>query len=153
MSSMGEYGSLLQLGFGIGAGLSVFQAPLKLRYEYLNTSINAQLKMTANTNSVKADDLHAKLSELYLSLGMRNDRISELQKPFLVCCLFGAALNWAVLIYASMYASHNVSHLGRSAVIFISVIYYIIIGLVLEIVVRLRLRAITKKFKAIQLSA
>lgn len=147
---MGEYGSLLQLGFGIGAGLSVFQAPLKLRYEYLNKAIVEQLEMTSGIQTEKSTAIHARLSTLIVALGVHNDQLNDLQKPFLILCLIGAAVNWIVLIYASMYASHNVSHLGRTLIIFISVVYYILIGLLLELFAKWRLNKITKEFSDIQ---
>ena len=149
MSVMSDYDSLLQLGFGIGAGLSVFRAPLELRYSHLSTSIDTQLAATRNITTSKAIDMCQKLSDLRINLAGEYKFVRRWQRPFLYSCIMGSIINLITLIVASMYASQNVTHLGRTLFLIESVLYYLLTWLIIESFVRWRLRSITRSFRSV----
>ena len=147
MSTMGDYGSLLQLGFGIGIGLSLFQAPIELRYSRLSTSIAQQLEITSRIQTPKGRAMHNELSSINLSLLGEYKLVKQFEKPVLFVVIILALSNWASLIYVSLHASDPVSRSNSWLFLSISVFGFSALAIVIEIFVRIRLFGIQKRLQ------
>jgi hypothetical protein len=77
MATMGEFSSLLQLGFGIGIGLSYFRAPVELRSASLGKAVDDEITVIAGVNTAKAQEKRGELSSLKLAF---NDEMERLEK-------------------------------------------------------------------------
>lgn len=144
MSSMGEYGSLLQLGFGIGAGLTVFQAPIELRYSRMNTSIDQQLSITKNVRTDKGRAMHTALATLKLRLLGEYKILKKFERPLLYILACLAIANWYELVQVSDHAGEGVSLARYWIFMTISVYAYLLIAAIIEIFARIRLRPLQK---------
>jgi hypothetical protein len=142
MATLGEFASLVQLGFGIGVGLSLFRAPMDLRVRSIGRAIDAQLRVLSGVRTAAARERKAKLSTLKLAFADQRRRLDKLNLPFMAATLFCAALNLAALVWASLDATHVVTGLERNALLFISVGAYVLVLLVLEAVARFYFREV-----------
>jgi hypothetical protein len=70
----------------------------------------------------------------------------------MIAAITGAAGNWIALIYASLYATDSVTTAGEIGLIILSVIYYLALGLVLEIMAQWRFRDVRLRLAQIRSS-
>jgi hypothetical protein len=152
MATMGEFSSLLQLGFGIGIGLSYFRAPVELRSASLGKAVDDEITVIAGVNTAKAQEKRGELSSLKLAFNDEMERLEKWQLPFMIAAITGAAGNWIALIYASLYATDSVTTAGEIGLIILSVIYYLALGLVLEIMAQWRFRDVRLRLAQIRSS-
>lgn len=138
MAALGEFCSLLQLGFGIGAGLSVFRAPTELRAARLTRSLEAEANIVRGVSNPKAKERLGAVASLKLKLNDRLLRIDRIQTPFMACTLMCAAANWFLLICASRNASYTLTELQEWSLVGVSVAIYIAILIALEVIARAR---------------
>lgn len=149
MSNLGAFASLLQLGFGIGIGLSVFRTPLTLRAINLGKRLDAELSIVRNNSSDTAENLRGRLSSAKL---MYHDKMCEIEKsyvPLMGAVLAGAAINLFYLVWSSVSPEIEIDNIFASFLIFISVFYYAIIALFIEIYTRVRMKPIYSSLSGI----
>ncbi|QYO77192.1 hypothetical protein [Devosia salina] len=142
MSNLAAFASLLQLGFGIGIGLSVFRSPLTLRATSLGKRLDAELSIIKDSHSTKANELRGKLSSAKL---LYHDAMREMERsyvPLMGAVLIGALANMSGLILASLYPDVVVNESLSGVLLFISTGYYLFVALVIEIYTRYRMRAV-----------
>ncbi|TXN22170.1 hypothetical protein [Methylobacterium sp. WL9] len=149
MATMGEFGSLLQLGFGIGAGLSVFRAPILRRANRLMRQIDRDLAAIRGVPSRIADDKISQLNLLAVRLTIKRQKLEIFEKPFLMLALLGSVTNLILLIKASTSAQTVISEIFQNMIIFISSFYYFIIVVLLEFMSWCSLDSIATKYKQI----
>ena len=150
MATLGEFGSLLQLGFGVGIGLSYFRAPVELRSVSLGRAIDDEITVIAGVNTTKALQKRGELSSLKLAFNEEMERLEKWQMPFMVAALSGAVANWIALIYASLFAAYVLSLSEETALIILSVVYYVALGFSLEIIARWRFRYVRLRLAQIR---
>ncbi len=132
MATLGEFGSLLQLGFGVGVGLSLFRAPMELRANALARAIEAQLGVVKGVQTPKARERSGKLASLKLKFVEQRRKLNRLNRPLMVLTVAFALLNLAALIWASVDASHVLSNGERNTLLFVSAGSYVAILAALE---------------------
>jgi hypothetical protein len=132
MATLGEFGSLLQLGFGVGVGLSLFRAPMELRANALARAIEAQLGVVKGVQAPKARERSGKLASLKLKFVEQRRKLNRLNRPFMVLTIAFALLNLAALIWASVDASHVLLSGECNILLFVSVGSYVAIFAALE---------------------
>lgn len=132
MANMGEYGSLLQLGFGIGAGLSVFRAPMEIRAKKIKTTIDNELALIKGGRTEKTKKKECDLSSIELEFHSTTISLGAEYAPYMYITALFALANWIALIYASSNAEKRIGTYEELIIIFISVASYVIIGGILE---------------------
>jgi hypothetical protein len=130
MATLGEYGSLLQLGFGIGIGLSVFKAPTDLLLKRLANDLTAELAVFQRTNTDRANQVTASLSDLHIRLSEAIKKLESSYPVFLIPALAVAMINWVLLAIASTNAAYVLSAAQESLLIIVSGPVYIVIALI-----------------------
>lgn len=136
MATIGEFGSLLQLGFGIGAGLSLFRSPLDLRVKSISSAINDEIKLAELVRSDIAKERLGNLHTIKLRFEEIKIKAESKQYPFFYATVVGAALNLGALIIASLNAGYQLGLFQEIYLVYISVIHYLTIAAKLEITAR-----------------
>jgi hypothetical protein len=129
MATLGEYGSLLQLGFGIGIGLSVFKAPTDLLLKRIANDLTAELAVFQRGNNDRANQATASLSDLHIRLSEAVKKLENSYPVFLVPALVVAMINWVLLAIASTDAAYVLSVTQEFLLIIVSAPLYIVIAL------------------------
>jgi hypothetical protein len=142
MATLGEFSSLLQLGFGIGIGLSYFRAPVELRSASLRQAIEDEITIVRGVSSAKAQQKLGDLSSLKLAFNEEIDKLEGWQLPFMIAALAGGAGNWIALVFASVSAQCVLTATGEFGLIFLSVGYYILLAIALEFIAQWRFRSV-----------
>ncbi|KIZ41430.1 MULTISPECIES: hypothetical protein [Rhodopseudomonas] len=150
MATLGEFSSLLQLGFGIGIGLSYFRAPVELRAKELAMAIDNEIIVLEGLSSAKAQQQRGDLSLLKLAFNVEADNLEKWLFPFMIGALVGAVGNWTALVLASLYAPYVLSAHEKIGLLFLSVAYYLILGALLEIMARWRFHIIKLRLAEIR---
>lgn len=148
MATIGEFSSLLQLGVGIGIGLSVFRAPVDLRVSRLSSALDDELRVLAGIKSDVARQRLGALSAIKIELGRRRAPIERWLSIFLTATVIGAVLNLAALVFASIDAQRTLDLTEQWGLITISVLYYLAILAMLEVFARYWLGDIERDFVA-----
>ena len=149
MATLGEFGSLLQLGFGVGVGLSLFRAPMDLRANSLARAIDSQFEVVKGVRTEKAQDRSGRLASLKLKFVEQRRDLDRLNLPFMAVTVALAFLNLGALIWASLDASHSLTPLQRNGLLFIAVGSYLIVFVLLEIVARWLFRDVSAQLRAL----
>lgn len=150
MATMADFGSLLQLGVGIGIGLSLFRAPLDIRSSRLEKGLRDEMTVLKGMSSQKAGESLASASTLYIDFVRARHRLNRLQPLFLVMCVIGGLVNWALLVRGAIYPAKAVELYEETAIVFFSVGYYILIFAALEICAQIHLGEIRKRLDALR---
>jgi hypothetical protein len=150
MATLGEYASLLQLGFGVGAGLSVFRAPIDLRATQLSKAIDGEIEIVRGVDTEAARSRFARLLRLKLNLLRDVNWLETAIRPVLCLSVAGAVANWVLLVLASAYASYALSIAQEWGIIFVAAIYFVLILVALEILARMKLGEIKVELAALQ---
>lgn len=150
MATLGEFSSLLQLGFGIGIGLSYFRAPVELRASTLAQAIDGEISIVRGVTTPKAQQKTADLSSLKLRFSDIREQLEKLQFPFMVAAIAGALANWIFLILASLYASRQLLRYEKLGLLFVSVGYFVLLLVVLELIAQFRFRSVRLRLAAIR---
>lgn len=133
MSTLGEFSSLLQLGVGFGIGLSLFRAPMTLLVERLDRELKQEMDVVSTIESRAAQRLRADIASLKMDVASRTDTLNSLNLPFMIAAILGAVVNWLALILASIAAPRPLSSTEEWCLIFISVGWFILIGLAVAV--------------------
>lgn len=147
MATLSEFTSLLQLGFGVGVGLSFFRAPMDLRANALARAIESQLGVVKGLRTAKAQERGGKLASLKLKFVEQRRKLNRLNRPFMGLTVLFALLNLAALIWASLDASHTLSRAERDWLLFIAVGSYVIIFVALEAIARWLFRDVAAELR------
>jgi hypothetical protein len=128
MATLGEYSSLLQLGVGFGIGLSLFRAPMTLYLDKLENDLAAEVDVLEKVNSPKAREARSVLATLKLEISKKQNTLERWNLPFLIAAILGAAVNWMLLITASMCATYTLSFTQQLWLLVVSVGLFIAVG-------------------------
>jgi hypothetical protein len=139
MSTFGEFTSLLQLGFGIGIGLSLFRAPVDLRAAKIARILDMEMTALRGVATAFGQQKRRKLMSLKLRFLDAQKELERQQFPFLIFTLLGALINLLLLIKASVSAQQQVTPSIEWLLIFISVIYFVFIVIILDCIARRKL--------------
>ena len=150
MATLGEFGSLLQLGAGIGIGLSVFRAPVDLRVASIAKVIDNELDVIRGLDTERANQIRGRLASLKLKFSDEREWLDTFQKPFMVVTVILAITNWLGLIAASFYAQRDLSEFEQWALVCVSVGAYVAIVVILEGVARWRLGFVSREISAVR---
>jgi hypothetical protein len=150
MATLGEFSSLLQLGFGIGIGLSLFRAPVDLRTAKLAREIDGDLAAIRGVASEVARTKRRGLMTLKLRFANTRRELDSKQIPFMIAALLGALANLAGLIAASSDAQRTLSSGQQAGLIFLSSGYFLLLALCLEVLARWYLTALFEELKRVR---
>ncbi len=142
MSNLGAFASLLQLGFGIGIGLSVFRTPLTLRATILGKRLDSELTIIRDIRSTQAEELRGKISSAKLVYHNAMQEIEKSYLPLMGAVLVGAAANLVALIASSLYPDMPVDGFWATILIIVSFGYYVALALIIEVYTRYRMRPV-----------
>lgn len=131
MATLGEYGSLLQLGFGIGIGLSVFRAPMDLIAAKLKSDLDAEFGVLENVSTSQAAIRRGKLFDLQIKFANTSLRLESFHLPFMIASILIALVNWVLLACGSSLAQTALSLKYEVLLIFVSGPIYLLISTVL----------------------
>ena len=106
MATLGEYSSLLQLGFGIGIGLSIFRAPMDLMSKAFEKDLNAELDVISEIQTPRAVSMRGRLSDVKLEFAQTSKTLNRFHFPFMIASIICAAVNWSLLAKASSHAGY-----------------------------------------------
>lgn len=152
MATMGEFDSLLQLGVGIGIGLSVFRAPMDIKATYLGNALADEANVLSGVNTPQGRKKLGEISTLRLQFNDARELMEKWQRPFLYATILGAAANWVALIFASLYANWALSERQEIFLIFLSVIYYVLIWVILALIANCHFSSVQKRLLEIRAS-
>lgn len=147
MATLNEFSSLLQLGVGIGIGLSLFRAPIDLRVTSLTAILENETRILQTVQTTAAKARLADFASAAVELAGEHGNLESDLRWFLGATLLGAVANWAALIWASLDATHTLNFGETILLLTISVFYYAAILGALEILARRRLRVLTSKIQ------
>ena len=148
MTTLIDFSSLLQLGVGTGIGLGLFQAPIKLRLNPLAESIDNQLLILGGTQNAVMKDKLLQLQSLKIDVAVARSNLEKKQKPALFCSILGAIINLVMLVIASIYSQTSISYLAILGLVFISVIWFVIVLLWMELIAVAELGTVTDKYRS-----
>jgi hypothetical protein len=126
LTTFGDFASLLQLGFGTGIGLGVFQAPIALRLHRLERAIENRLLLTSDSVSAKVVEENLQLSTLKIRIVASKTSVETRQGLPLVFVILGALANLACLIWSTLDSSAKLTGPETTGLIFVSVIWFVI---------------------------
>jgi hypothetical protein len=150
MATLAEFASLLQVGFGLGIGLSVFRVPVDMRIERISKIVDNEIRARTNIKTEGAKEKRQKLFDLKQNLVDAETKLGKTLRPCMFFAAAGAAINIIYLIFASIYGQENISDNLQWQLIFVSVIYYILIYCLLETVAWIQLSPIEKKLNKLR---
>src|ERR1700737_1013910 len=130
MATLGEYGSLLQLGFGIGIGLSLFRAPTDLLAKGLAADLRAELAFVQRGETERAKLIRTELSDLNVHLASTIKRLEGSYLKILIAPIVAALVNWILLALASTKASHGLSPTEELFLVIVSGPIYLFIAVI-----------------------
>jgi len=148
MATLGEYGSLLQLGFGIGIGLSIFRAPMDLLSMAFEKDLSAEMDVLEGVQTAKAKSSRSALSDLKLEFAQTARALESFYLPFMIAAIAGALVNWGLLAWASSKAGRELSYGEEWAVFFVAGPYFLVIAGLLAVVTLRLLKPFKNKLNA-----
>jgi len=151
MATYGDFSSLLQLGVGIGIGLSLFRAPVDLRASKLIRVMDNELTVLRNPNNPFAKTKWRDVRQLRYRFGQIRDGLDRLQLPFMWAALALAVLNLAALVVATVDKERVACGAELYGLLFITIGGFFILLAALEVLARWHLGPIRAELKQIQL--
>lgn len=150
MATLGEYGSLLQLGFGIGIGLSVFRAPMELLSVKLKSDLDAEFAVLEKVISTRAGEQRGKLSDLQLQFSQTASWLDRMHLPFMIASIIAAIVNWIFLAIGSSSASYQLNALQEWGLFLVAGPIYLLISIVLAALTFAVLRPIRARLDSLR---
>lgn len=150
MATYGDFSSLLQLGVGIGIGISLFRAPVDLRVSRLERIIDGEIAVLRGTDVPFGQKKRRDMMDLRFQFMTVRAKLDRWQWPFMAAAVIGALANLAGLIVATLDKDGVVCDFGQWTLLFVSIGWYFILLLALEILARVTLRSVRRDFSAIQ---
>lgn len=102
MASYGDFSSLLQLGVGVGIGLSLFRAPVDLRVAQLDRTISGELSALKGSTEAFGRTKRRDLSDLRFRFTLSRTELQRSQIPYMVAAVISAVANLVCLIIATV---------------------------------------------------
>lgn len=130
---LGEYSSLLQLGFGIGIGLSVFRAPMDLMSKKLKSNLDSELGVYEKIETPRAAMQRASLSDLLIEFRQVALQLDKIHLPFMIASISFAVVNWALLALAAYYSHYELSDTQEWLLLIVSGPIFFLISIVLAV--------------------
>jgi len=130
MATLGEFGSLLQLGFGIGIGLSVFRAPTDLLAKRLADDLAAEMAVFQGINTEHSIQLTTSLSDLHIRLSNAAKKLESSYVVILIPAIAVAMINWVLLALASTNAGYILSIAEERLLIIVSGPVYLVVAVI-----------------------
>lgn len=150
MATYGDFSSLLQLGVGIGIGLSLFRAPVDLRASKLMRVMDNELTVLRNPNNPFARTKWRDVRQLRYRFGQVRDTLDRVQLPFMWVALALAVLNLAALIMATLDKERIACGAELYGLLFVTIGGFFILLAALEGLARWHLGPIQAELKQIQ---
>jgi hypothetical protein len=150
MAFYAEFSSLLQLGVGIGIGLSIFRAPVDVRVSGIGRRLNNEISALKGVNTDFAKKKRRDLMDLKLRFISICSKLDKVLIPFLIATVLGAGINLAGLIKVTLDGQSVASPFWCWLFLTSSVGYFLSIAFALEIVARVMLSTIRNDLQAIQ---
>lgn len=150
MATYGDFSSLLQLGVGIGIGLSLFRAPVDLRVANLARTIDGEISALRNSPVPFTKQKRRDLQDLKLRFVTVKANLNRKQLPFMVIAVILAVANLAALVAATIDRDRPVSEPELLILFGISIVGYLLLLGALEILARHYLSNIQRDHRAIQ---
>lgn len=151
MTTFGNFSSLLQLGVGIGIGLSLFRAPVDLRVSKLDRAIEAELAALRGVTLAFATLKRRDLLDLKLHFRSTKENLEVDMLPFMALAVIGSALNLVGLVFASIYPAYVLNNYELYAIIFVSIVLFALDMVFLEAIAQFTINPIKKKLLEIRL--
>lgn len=150
MTTYGDFSSLLQLGVGIGIGLSLFRAPVDLRASKLIRTIDNELTVLRNPINPFAKAKWRDVRQLRYRFGQVRDSLDRVQLPFMWAALTLAALNLAALVVATVDKERVACGAELYGLLFVTIGGFLLLLAALEGLARWHLAPIRAELKQIQ---
>lgn len=138
----GDFSSLLQFGAGLGIGLSLFRAPVDLRVSRIMRTLDGELTALQGIRSAFARTKRRDMMDLKLRFTATRQDLEAAQIPYMIAAIIGAICNITCLIYVALNSGEQATTLAMAIFLFLSIGFFIIIILLLEILARLKLSGI-----------
>ena len=136
MTTLGDYTSLLEIGFGLGIALTAFQAPIDVRMQILRRLLDEE---KAIVRRPKTDLALAKRNALlfYEIAANRTRRLVHERSLFPTFAVaIGAVVNLITLIFSCIYAADEAKSPYVIWVLIVSVAYYVVLLIFFEVIAR-----------------
>lgn len=150
MATYGDFSSLLQLGVGIGIGLSLFRAPVDLRASKLMRAMDNELTVLRNPNNPFARTKWRDVRQLRYRFGQVRDILDRIQLPFMWAALALAVLNLAALVVATVDKERIACGAELYGLLFVTIGGFFIVLAALEGLARWHFGQISTELKEIQ---
>jgi len=150
MASFGDFSSLLQLGVGTGVGLSLFRAPVDLRVARISRTIEAELVALRGVTMPFAQRKRRDMLDLKLRFVTVREALDRSLMPFMIAAVIGAFLNLLALIAATMDTGRALTPCQADALIFLSVGWFLMVVVALEVLARLKLQSINRDLRTLR---
>lgn len=147
MATLGDFGSLLQLGVGLGLGLSVFRAPLDVRLRRIGNKLQAEMDIVQGVDSEFSRDRVSQISRIKIKFLRATLSLEQAQFNFSVVALIGALLNVLFLTVAAVQVEQELSMGWQIAIIFISWVYFVFLIGIADVFVRFKLRHLEEEIR------
>jgi len=146
---LGAFASLLQLGFGIGIGLSLFKTPLTIRAAKIGLHIDAQLSALHGVHTEVGKDQRGRLASLKLEFSDTEVTLNKIYHVLFIFVLIGVIAKLLLLISASVWPGARLNDKEMVLLLFVSVGYYLTLGALMELLTRFWLSPIQRKLKTL----
>lgn len=93
MATLGEYSSLLQLGVGVGIGLSLFREPIEIRTHLLRRELDVQLKILAKSQTDFGKQKYLSMVQIQILFDDCVRNLENLQRPIMAALLINSLIN------------------------------------------------------------
>jgi hypothetical protein len=148
MANLGEFGSLLQLGVGLGIGFSVFRAPFDILTRKFEADLSSEFNVLAKIATPHASERKAVLSDLNLEFARTSKTLERFHLPFMIASILGAVVNWYYLAQAAWNSGCSLSPIAAAWLTFISGPFFVLIFVTVTGVTFLRLRPLRERLDA-----
>ncbi|MHC2536161.1 hypothetical protein [Bradyrhizobium diazoefficiens] len=148
MANLGEFGSLLQLGVGIGIGLSVFRAPFEILSRKFDSDLKSEFNVLASIATAHAAERRAVLSDLALEFDRTSKALERFHLPFMIASILGAGVNWYYLAEGAWNAACPLSPLAAAWLTFMSGPFFLLIFASVTAITFFSLRPLRAKLDA-----
>lgn len=150
MATYGDFSSLLQLGVGVGIGLSLFRAPVDLRVAKLSRTLSGEITALQGSQTQFGKRKRRDMRDLELAFVTIRLSLERRQVPFMVCALLLAALNLSGLIVATIDKDRTACGYELCGLLLVTVGGFLLLLGAMEIMARAHLSGVTKELRELQ---
>lgn len=152
MANLGDYSSLIQLGFGIGIGLSVFEAPFNLIRTRFDRDCADEFDVVENLHSIEAKTIQASLADLRMDAAVAFRSLNRINRVCMILACVAAIIDLATLIAASHNATHPLQCYEEFALVFLNAGVFVILGGITTWAALSKLRPLRERLNLIRTS-